>query len=182
MPLLDYEGTRPWTRAIRQAVLLRQMPPWFADPAYGHFSNDRSLSQQDIRTVVNWVDHGAPAGDRRDAPPLVHWTPGWSIGKPEIVLEMPVVFEVPKSGVLPYQYVILPTRSSTTPGCSLSKCGRETGRIRITSSRAFVNQVRRGFAENRWECRLHCSPAKTTGFAHRASFWPVTGPMPFQND
>src|SRR5581483_357717 len=69
MPLLDYQGTRPWARAIRQAVLLRQMPPWFADPAYGHFSNDRRLTQQDIQTVANWVDDGAPAGDPREAPP-----------------------------------------------------------------------------------------------------------------
>jgi hypothetical protein len=110
MPLLDYLGTRPWARAIRQAVLLRQMPPWFADPAYGHFSNDRSLSQKDIQTIVDWVDNGAPAGDPHDTPMPVHWTPGWSIGKPEIVFEMPVAFDVPTSGVLPYQYIILPTR------------------------------------------------------------------------
>src|SRR5581483_2925491 len=63
MPLLDYKQARPWARAIRQAVLLRQMPPWFADPHYGRFANDRSLSAAEIRTIAEWVDAGAPAGN-----------------------------------------------------------------------------------------------------------------------
>lgn len=109
MPLLDYKETRPWASAIRQAVLLRQMPPWFADPHYGHFSNDRSLSESDIRTITEWVDAGAPAGNPVDAPKSPNWVEGWSIGRPEIVMKMPVAFQVPASGVLPYHYVIVPT-------------------------------------------------------------------------
>ena len=109
MPLLDYPHTRPWASALRQAVLLRQMPPWFADPQYGHFSNDRSLSQADIRTISQWVDSGAPPGSPADAPKPVSWIPGWSIGQPEIVFEMPVPFAIPPSGVLPYHYVIVPS-------------------------------------------------------------------------
>jgi hypothetical protein len=109
MPLLDYAGTKPWAGAIRQAVTSRRMPPWFADPAIGHFANDRSLSDEDIRTISAWVDAGAPEGDPRDAPKPVHWTEGWTTGHPEIVFEMPVGFNVPASGVVPYQYVIIPT-------------------------------------------------------------------------
>jgi hypothetical protein len=109
MPLLDYKEARPWASAIRQAVLLRQMPPWFADPHYGHFSNDRSLSEAAIRTITEWVDAGAPAGNPKDAPKSLNWVEGWSIGQPEIVMKMPVAFQVPASGVLPYQYVIVPT-------------------------------------------------------------------------
>ena len=45
MPFLTYEGTRPWARAIKAAVVSKKMPPWFADPKYGHFANDRSLTQ-----------------------------------------------------------------------------------------------------------------------------------------
>jgi hypothetical protein len=108
MPLLDYEGTRPWAKSIKQAILLRKMPPWFADPAYGHFANDRRLADADIRTLVSWVDAGAPEGDRTDAPPPVHWTQGWNI-RPDVVLEMPNALAVPASGVLQYAYIVIPT-------------------------------------------------------------------------
>src|ERR1700685_260688 len=60
MSLLDYTNVRPWAKAIRSAVLQRTMPPWFADPHYGTFANDRSLSDSDIRTIEAWVDAGAP--------------------------------------------------------------------------------------------------------------------------
>jgi predicted CXXCH cytochrome family protein len=61
--LLTYRDTRPWAAAIKQAVLARKMPPWFANAAYGHFANDRTLSKLDIDTVAAWVDAGAPAGN-----------------------------------------------------------------------------------------------------------------------
>lgn len=109
MPLLDYTQTKPWAGAIRQMVSSRQMPPWFADSSVGHFANGRSLSAEDIRTITDWVDAGAPAGDPGDAPMPVHWIEGWTIGRPEIVFEMPVGFNVPPTGVVPYQYVIIPT-------------------------------------------------------------------------
>src|ERR1019366_6770678 len=48
MSLLDYQSTRPWAKAIKAAVAARKMPPWFADPAYGHFSNDRRLTEAQI--------------------------------------------------------------------------------------------------------------------------------------
>src|SRR5262245_61141586 len=63
MSFLTYETTRPWAKAMKAAVLTRKMPPWFADPQYGHFSNDRSLKQADIDTIVQWVDNGALQGD-----------------------------------------------------------------------------------------------------------------------
>jgi hypothetical protein len=109
MPLLDYKEARPWASAIRQAVLLRQMPPWFADPQYGHFSNDRSLSEAEIRTITEWVAAEAPAGNPAEAPKPRNWVEGWSIDQPEIVIKMPVAFQVPASGILPYHYVIVPT-------------------------------------------------------------------------
>src|SRR5262245_7332968 len=58
MSFLTYKDTRPWAKAIKAAVLSRQMPPWFADPAYGHFANDRMLSDAAIRTLVSWADTG----------------------------------------------------------------------------------------------------------------------------
>ena len=58
--MLTYEQARPWAKAIKSTVLQKKMPPWFTDPQYGKFSNDRALSQSDINTLVAWVDAGAP--------------------------------------------------------------------------------------------------------------------------
>ena len=66
--LLTYEQARPWAKAMKEAVLLKKMPPWFADPHYGKFSNERSLSQNDVDTLAAWADAGAPEGDPRDMP------------------------------------------------------------------------------------------------------------------
>src|SRR5579883_753759 len=109
MSLLTYQDARPWAKAIRQAVLTKKMPPWFADPQYGHFSNDRSLSQAEIDTIVAWVDGGAKEGDPHDAPAPRHFVEGWNIGQPDLVLQMPSAFHVPATGTVEYQYVIIPT-------------------------------------------------------------------------
>src|SRR6516225_7392597 len=63
MSLLDYKTVRPWARSIREAVLSRKMPPWFADPQYGHFSNDARLNPRELDTIKAWVDAGAAEGD-----------------------------------------------------------------------------------------------------------------------
>ena len=109
MPFLTYRQTRPWAQAIREAVASRKMPPWFADPNYGHFSNDRSLSKQEVETLVAWVNSGGPEGDPHDAPPQPAWPEGWRIGRPEAVFEMLGPFRLPASGAIEYQYIILPT-------------------------------------------------------------------------
>jgi hypothetical protein len=108
MPLETYQQARPWAKAMKQAILARKMPPWFADPQYGHFRNDRSLAQKDIDTLVAWVDAGAPEGDPRDLPKPAEFVDGWNIGQPDVVYEMPEPFQVPASGTIEYQYVVLP--------------------------------------------------------------------------
>src|SRR2546421_5269673 len=62
MSFLTYESTRPWAKAIKSAVLTKKMPPWFADPQDGRFSNDRSLKPEEIDTLSRWVDESAPMG------------------------------------------------------------------------------------------------------------------------
>ena len=107
--LMDYKQTRPLAKSIKEAVLTRKMPPWFADAKVGHFSNDDSLSKQEIDTIVAWVDGGAKEGDPKDAPKPREFTSGWQIGKPDVVLPMPQPVDVPAQGVVEYTYVILPT-------------------------------------------------------------------------
>lgn len=112
MQFLNYRDTRPWAKAIREAVLTRKMPPWFADPRYGHFANDRSLSKQEIDTLLRWADAGALEGDPKDAAPARTWPASWNIGTPDAVFEMPQAFPIPAGGAIEYQYIILPTRFS----------------------------------------------------------------------
>ena len=71
MSLLTYEETRPWARSIKERVVKRQMPPWHLDKSVGvqSFKNDMSLTDEQIATVVKWVDSGAPQGDPKDMPP-----------------------------------------------------------------------------------------------------------------
>ncbi len=109
MSFLSYQQVRPWAKAIKAAVVIRKMPPWPADPHYGKFSNERALKDSDINTLVAWADSGAPEGKSSEAPLPVRFTDGWNIAKPDQVFEMPAPFEVPASGTIEYNYVILPT-------------------------------------------------------------------------
>ncbi|MBV9768992.1 MAG: thiol-disulfide isomerase [Bryobacterales bacterium] len=108
----SYAETRPWAKAIREQVIARTMPPWFADPHYGHFANDPSLSPAEIETIAAWVNGGAAAGDPKDAPPPREWPERWNIGTPDVVFEMPKAFPIPAKGAVDYQYLILPTHFS----------------------------------------------------------------------
>jgi hypothetical protein len=108
MPLLTYEQVRPWAKAIKTEVLRGKMPPWPADPHYGKFSNDRSLTKQEIDTLAAWAD--APEeGDKAKAPKPRTWADGWNIQEPDAVIKMPTAFEMPASGEVEYQYIVVPT-------------------------------------------------------------------------
>ena len=108
MPLTTYREVRPWAKAIRDAVVSHKMPPWFADPHFGKFSNDRSLTQAEIERIADWSATGAPEGPRSD-PASRPRREGWSIGKPDAEAAMPQPFHVPATRELAYQYFIVPT-------------------------------------------------------------------------
>src|SRR6266849_5361056 len=88
MSLVTYEQARPWARSIKQKVLAREMPPWFIDKNVGvqHFSNDVSLTEQEMATIAKWVDSGAPQGNPADMPPPRSFPDGqvWHIGQPDL--------------------------------------------------------------------------------------------------
>ena len=87
--LLTYENARPMATAMKNAVMTRKMPPWFADPKHGKFSNDTSLEQSEIDTIVAWADQGAPEGDAKDKPAPVKWPEaGWQI-QPDHIVDVP---------------------------------------------------------------------------------------------
>jgi len=109
MPLLTYQQARPYARGIKAAVLKGSMPPWPADPHYGKFSNDRSLTKAEIDTLVAWVDSGVKEGNAADAPAPRKWVDGWNISKPDAIIEMPNAFHMPATGEVEYQYIVVPT-------------------------------------------------------------------------
>jgi hypothetical protein len=93
MSLVTYEQARPWAKSIKQKVLAREMPPWFIDKNVGvqHFSNDVSLTEQEMATIAKWVDSGAPQGNPADMPPPRQFPDGevWRIGQPDLIVALP---------------------------------------------------------------------------------------------
>ncbi len=109
MAFMNYKETRPWAKSIKERVVDRTMPPWFADPKHGEFANNPSLAQTEINTITAWVDAGAPQGDDKDLPPAPTFTEGWVIGQPDLVLSMKEEHAVPADGTIPYLYFRIPT-------------------------------------------------------------------------
>ena len=98
MSLVTFEDARPWVRSIKSRVASRHMPPWHIDRTIGirDFKNDRSLSDQQIETIVRWVDAGAPKGDPKDMPKLLEWKDSakWNYaelfgGPPDLIIQSP---------------------------------------------------------------------------------------------
>ncbi len=100
MSLASYTDARPWARAIKGKVVAREMPPWYADARYGTFRNETALTEEEIDTIVAWVDAGAPEG-AGEAPRFPTFAEGWmhpSGQDPDFVIEMPIEYEIPAQG------------------------------------------------------------------------------------
>jgi hypothetical protein len=107
MSLVTYEETRPYARAMARAVRTRTMPPWFADPAVGHFKNAKILIDADIATIADWAENGALEGDVKDKPAPVDFGEGWTIGKPDVIVTMPKDIDVPATGAIEQSNVLV---------------------------------------------------------------------------
>ena len=109
MPFTSFADTRPWARAIRDAVMRGAMPPWHADgKASAAFQNDRSLTAAERETIAAWVAAGAPEGPAMEYPAPRKSDTGWKLGKPDLVLRVPG-YHVPAKGDVPYTFVAFPT-------------------------------------------------------------------------
>src|SRR6476469_7977620 len=75
MSLLTYQDARPWAKAIKEEVLERRMPPWGGVKGFGDFSNDISLSQEELDLLAQWVEGGAPEGDPKYLPAAPVFSP-----------------------------------------------------------------------------------------------------------
>jgi peroxiredoxin len=104
--MASYKKVKGMSAMIQETILAKQMPPWHADPLHGTFSNNRSLSAEETRTLLAWIEQGAPQGEGLDpltnsVPPLREWAPG----KPDLIVSLPGTQEIPAAGVLDYRYV-----------------------------------------------------------------------------
>jgi peroxiredoxin len=103
--LLSYEDVSAWAETIREVVDEGRMPPWFADPRYGHFINDARLSDKEKADLFAWVDAGCPEGDAKDLPEPRKFVDGWQIGEPDqIVYVRDEPYKIPAEGTVEYQY------------------------------------------------------------------------------
>src|SRR6516164_3133870 len=99
MSLLTFEDVRPWAKAIKEKVTTRMMPPWYIDRNVGirHFMDDPSLSDEQIETIVKWVDNGAPMGNAAEMPPPRQFEDleKWHVTSPDLIVQLPKDVIVP---------------------------------------------------------------------------------------
>jgi len=107
--LLTYRQTKGWGEMIKEVVSQRRMPPWHADPSVGKYKNDRRLTDDEINTIVKWVDGGQPLGNEADLPAPVEFSETWRIPGPDAVFELPSEQTIGASGVVPYREIEVPT-------------------------------------------------------------------------
>ena len=149
MPFVTYEQTRHYARAIQQAVRSKHMPPWFADPRFGRFSNDPSLSAEEITKLSHWADINAPRGDPHDAPPAQPWIKGWNILKqPDLVIKMPKPVAIPAHGEIEYTYEIVPMGLTEDKWVQISEL-RPSSREHVHHAVVYVRPP-----ESRWLRRV----------------------------
>lgn len=111
MSLLTYADARPWAKAIEKQVAARTMPPWFAAPESRPMKGDLNLSPAEIETIAAWVRQGAPEGDPAALPPPREFPTiegGWTIRKPDLVLQPPRAYDVPADAVDEYRCFHVP--------------------------------------------------------------------------
>ncbi len=106
--LMTYEDAKAWAASIREVVTQGLMPPWHAEAPHGHFSNDRSLTEEERAMLLGWIDDGTMQGNTKMLPAQRTYSDSWSIGTPDLVVSMDkpvsVPAETPKLGV-PYKYI-----------------------------------------------------------------------------
>jgi peroxiredoxin/mono/diheme cytochrome c family protein len=104
-PLTSYEEAVGWGPTILEVVNDGRMPPWLANPQYGHFANDASLTDEEKQLLATWVKNGTPEGDPAELPPPREFAEGWRIGEPDQIIYMSdEPYDVPAEGVVKYQY------------------------------------------------------------------------------
>jgi peroxiredoxin/mono/diheme cytochrome c family protein len=107
--LTNYEEVVGWADTIAEVIEAQRMPPWHANPQYGHFKNERLMTEEEKKAVYDWVASGAPQGDPQQLPEPIEYVTGWRLSRePDAVIAMrDRPFVVPAGGTIEYQYFIV---------------------------------------------------------------------------
>jgi hypothetical protein len=105
----NYKKVRGWSDTIQETLATRRMPPWHADPHFGTFANDRSITPTETKAILRWIELGSPRGEGED--PLENHlpepAPKWPMGSPDYVIKLSQPEEIPATGVLDYRHRIV---------------------------------------------------------------------------
>jgi len=156
MPLTNYEQIKGFSPMIREVIRTHRMPPYLADETVGAFQDDDRLTPAQMKTLVHWIDAGAPRGAGDDPlKKIAFHAPEWPLGKPDVVLDIPAV-KIPASGVMDYQHPVVPM---TLPEGRWLKA--TTFRVsdrqvvhHILSGTVDVNHQGKDFSESQWGASL----------------------------
>jgi mono/diheme cytochrome c family protein len=109
MTLTTYEQIKGFAPMIREVLSDHRMPPFQPDVTVGHFAPNEGLSSDQLKTMIHWIEAGAPRGPGADPlAKIAFHAPPFKLGQPDLVLSLPVV-NVPATGVLPYQNPVVAT-------------------------------------------------------------------------
>src|SRR5262245_18800187 len=84
--LLSYGDARKRAKEIAEVTSNRTMPPWLPEPGFGEFLGERRLNADQIELIGEWIRNGAMEGAAADPPPTPHWSEGWQLGQPDLIL------------------------------------------------------------------------------------------------
>lgn len=122
--LQSYDDAVGWSEMIDEVVRDGRMPPWHADPKYGHFANNISLSEEEKQLIYKWVAAGAPEGNPQDLPKPVQYAGSWMTpGGPDKIFYMteePV--DVKAEGTEPYRYYTVDTDFDEDKWVQVAEC------------------------------------------------------------
>ncbi|MEM5518491.1 redoxin domain-containing protein [Henriciella sp. AS95] len=106
--MTDYQTVRGWSPMMREVIRTDRMPPWNADPHVGNWKDDKSLTSDEIKTLIHWIEAGSPRGEDQTDPLQeadLH-APEWPLGEPDLILTLPA-YDVPPNGIIDYSYPIV---------------------------------------------------------------------------
>lgn len=141
MSLMSYQDARPWAASIRESVATRRMPPWHADPAIGHFRNDRRLTDREVAVIREWTVTGAKEGNPRDLPPAPKYAEGWVIGAPDAVVTMTEPYLIKAGGASPDTYTKFMVPTNFTEDRWVTAVELRPGNIRaVHHAHVFIHE------------------------------------------
>ena len=105
--LMTYKDIAKRAKTIDAVIDSGYMPPWKPVNHEIEFTNDRRLSKAQKQKLKDWIAAGKPKG-AGEAPAPPKFSGGWTLGKPDVVVEMRDGFEVPATGKDVYRSFVFP--------------------------------------------------------------------------